>query len=53
MSVIDDLKPTEKHLVMNLLDEAGVDVSAWAKGKGQRWDSEGRVQSQVLLQLVI
>src|SRR5258708_18129696 len=34
MGVIEDLKPTERLLVMNLLDKAGVDVSAWANGKG-------------------
>jgi hypothetical protein len=35
MSVIDDLKPTRKHLVMNLLAEAGFDVSDWAKYRGK------------------
>lgn len=31
MSVLDDLKPTKKLLVMDLLQVAGVDVSAWGK----------------------
>lgn len=34
MGVIEDLRPTDKLLVMNLLEVAGVDVSAWADGKG-------------------
>ena len=34
MGVIEDLQPTKRLLVMNLLEEAGVDVSAWAEGKG-------------------
>ena len=34
MSVLDELKPTKKLLVMDLLDEAGVDVSQWKKYKG-------------------
>lgn len=34
MSAIKELQPTQRLLVMNLLDQAGVDVSAWALGKG-------------------
>jgi hypothetical protein len=34
MGAIEDLQPTQRLLVMNLLEEAGVDVSAWANGKG-------------------
>ena len=34
MGAIEELQPTERLLVMNLLDQAGVDVSAWALGKG-------------------
>jgi 5-methylcytosine-specific restriction enzyme A len=36
MSVLDELKPTQKFLVMDLLDEAGVDVSQWKNYKGAR-----------------
>jgi hypothetical protein len=34
MPVLDDLKPKRRLLVMNLLEEAGVDVSPWYKIKG-------------------
>lgn len=34
MSLLDELKPKTKHLVMHLLDEAGVDVSEWKNYKG-------------------
>ena len=34
MSVLSDLKPTKKLLVMNLLAEAGVDVSQWKHYNG-------------------
>jgi 5-methylcytosine-specific restriction enzyme A len=36
MSVIDELKPIQKFLVMDLLNEAGVDVSLWKDYKGAR-----------------
>ena len=35
MSVLDDLKPIQKFLVMDLLKEAGVDVSQWKNYKGK------------------
>ena len=34
MSVLDELKPIRKLLVMNLLREIGVDVSQWKNYKG-------------------
>ncbi len=34
MSVLDELKPTQKLLAMDLLEEAGVDVSQWKNYKG-------------------
>jgi hypothetical protein len=34
MSLLDDLRPKQKFLVMDLLDNAGVDVSAWKNYKG-------------------
>ncbi|ABQ32863.1 HNH endonuclease [Bradyrhizobium sp. BTAi1] len=34
MSLLDYLKPKDKHLVMDLLAEAGVDVAAWKNYKG-------------------
>jgi len=34
MSVLDDLKPTKKLLVMDLLKEAGFDVSQWKNYEG-------------------
>jgi hypothetical protein len=34
MGVIEDLKPTEKPRVMDLLNDIGVDVSMWANMKG-------------------
>lgn len=34
MSLLDQLKPKEKYLVMDLLAEAGVDVEAWKSYKG-------------------
>jgi 5-methylcytosine-specific restriction enzyme A len=34
MSALDDLKPIQKLLVMDLLKEAGVDVSEWKNYKG-------------------
>jgi 5-methylcytosine-specific restriction protein A len=30
MSILQDLRPTKKSLVMDLLKEAGCDVRAWA-----------------------
>jgi 5-methylcytosine-specific restriction enzyme A len=35
MSVIDDLKPTRKALVMDLLSDAGFDVSDWKNYRGR------------------
>jgi len=35
MSVLDDLRPTKKHLVMDLLASAAVDVSHWKNYKGK------------------
>jgi len=35
MSVLDELKPIQKLLVMHLLKEAGVDVSQWKNYKGR------------------
>lgn len=35
MSVIDDLKPTSKKLIMDLLNEADFDVSDWGNYRGQ------------------
>lgn len=35
MSLLDDLKPKKRFLVMNLLEEAGVNISAWANTKGR------------------
>lgn len=35
MSAIDDLKPLRKSSVMDLLAEAGFDVSDWKNVKGQ------------------
>jgi hypothetical protein len=29
MSILDELKPIHKFLVMDLLEEVGVDVSQW------------------------
>jgi 5-methylcytosine-specific restriction endonuclease McrA len=34
MSLLDNLKPKQKYLVMNLLGNADIDVSAWKKYKG-------------------
>jgi 5-methylcytosine-specific restriction protein A len=34
MSLLDDLKPKQKFLVMDLLDQAGVDVSLWKTYNG-------------------
>jgi hypothetical protein len=34
MNALDELKPTQKLLVMDLLDQAGVDVSDWKNFKG-------------------
>src|SRR5437660_368294 len=34
MSLLDDLKPKQKLRVMNLLREAGLNVSAWKDYKG-------------------
>jgi 5-methylcytosine-specific restriction protein A len=34
MSQLDELKPTEKRLVIDLVREAGVDISDWANYKG-------------------
>ena len=36
MSILDELRPTQKLLVMDLLKEAGFDVSAWKNYKGTR-----------------
>jgi 5-methylcytosine-specific restriction protein A len=36
MSALDELKPIQKFLVMNLLNEVGVDVSQWKNYKGNR-----------------
>lgn len=35
MTVLDDLRPTQKLLVMDLLEKAGFDVSEWPKYKGK------------------
>jgi hypothetical protein len=35
MTVLSDLKPTKKFLVMNLLADAGFDVSDWANYDGE------------------
>src|ERR1700759_3011486 len=35
VATLSELKPTQKHLVMNLLSEAGFDVSDWARYKGK------------------
>lgn len=38
MSIKDDLKPTDKRRVMDLVEEAGVDVSDWGKfARGAKW----------------
>lgn len=34
MSALNELKPTQKLQVMDLLDQAGVDVSDWKSLKG-------------------
>jgi len=36
MSVLSDLRPTESHLIYDLVRAAGLDVSDWAKVKGGR-----------------
>lgn len=36
MSALEDLKPTDKLLVMDLLHQAGVDVSQWKNYRGKR-----------------
>ena len=35
MAILDDLKPTHKALVMDLLKDAGFDVSAWKDYRGR------------------
>ena len=35
MTNLSDLKPTEKRLVMNILAEAGFDVSDWSRYRGK------------------
>jgi 5-methylcytosine-specific restriction protein A len=35
MTALSDLKPTQKFLVMNLLADAGFDVSDWANYDGE------------------
>jgi hypothetical protein len=35
MSVTEDLKPTSKKLIMDLLDEAGFYVGDWGNYRGQ------------------
>lgn len=35
MTILDDLRPTQKLLVMDLLEKAGFDVNEWANYKGK------------------
>ena len=38
MSLKDDLKPTTKNRVIDLVESAGVDVSEWGKfARGPKW----------------